>query len=241
MKTVSTPAGAPPSQANVLASAFAEKSTSIFLTVIKRIHGFAAMAQLSVATDDWLVGRDRHSEAAARIYAAAADLMSRQGYDAFSIDVLAAAVHCSPATIYRHTGGKTAIRDAVMGLQAERILNSVREAITGLTGPERIVTATTVALQHMRADPLAQIMRSMTTPPGHDWLTDSPIVTRFATEMVGLTEPDPLAAQWLIRAFLALWYWPLKDTDAEDQMVRRFLGPPYTAGPNSVATGPTRV
>ncbi|GAC1402883.1 MAG: TetR/AcrR family transcriptional regulator [Mycobacterium sp.] len=178
--------------------------------------------------DDWLVGRDRHNEAAERIYAAAADLMSRQGYDAFSIDTLAAAVHCSPATIYRHAGGKAAIRDVVVSLQAERILDSVRDAITGLTGSERIVSATMVALQRMRADPLAQIMRSMTTPPGNEWLTDSPIVTTFANEMVGLNKPDPLAAQWLIRVFLALWYWPLKDADAEYQMVRRFLGPPYT-------------
>jgi AcrR family transcriptional regulator len=189
-----------------------------------------------MATDDWLVGRDRHGEAAERIYAAAADLMSRQGYDAFSIDELAATVHCAPATIYRHTGGKAAIRDAVMGRQAERILDSVREAISGLSGPERIVTATTAALQRLRADPLAQIMRSMTTFPGTDWLTDSPVVTRFATEMVGLSTPDPLAAQWLIRTFLALWYWPLKDANAENQMVRRFLGPPYAIDAHSVAT-----
>lgn len=191
-----------------------------------------------MATNDWLVGRDRHSEAAKRIYAAAADLMSRKGYDALSIDALAATIHCSPATIYRHTGGKTSIRDAVLGLQAERIVDSVREAITGLTGPERIVTATTVALQRLRADPLAQIMRSMNALPGDEWLNDSPIVTRFATEMVGLSTPDPLAAQWLIRAFLALWYWPLRDADAEDQMVRRFLGPPYTTDTNSVAQAP---
>ncbi len=182
-----------------------------------------------MTTDDWLVGRDRHSEAAERIYAAAADLMSRHGYDSFSIDALAAAVHCSPATIYRHTGGKAAIRDAVLGRQAERILDSVREAIGGLTGSERIVTATTVALQRLRADPLAQIIRSMATVPGDEWLSDSPMVTRFATEMVGLSTPDPLAAQWLIRTFLALWYWPLTDTDAEEQMLRLFLGPPYAA------------
>src|ERR1700739_2632592 len=118
-----------------------------------------------MATDDWLVGRDRHSEAAERIYAAAADLMSRQGYDAFSIDTFAAAVHCSPATIYRHTGGKAAIRDAVLGLQAERILESVREAIAGLPAPEPIAPAPTVPFQPRRADPLAQIMRSMATLP----------------------------------------------------------------------------
>lgn len=180
-----------------------------------------------MTTDDWLVGRDRHSEAAERIYAAAADLMSRQGYAAFSIDTLATTVHCSPATIYRHAGGKAAIRDAVLGRQAERILESVRDAIDGLTGSERIVTATTVALERLRADPLAQIMRSTATLPGDEWLGNSPVVTRFATEMVGLSTPDPLAAQWLVRAFLALWHWPLQDADAEHQMVRRYLGPPY--------------
>lgn len=188
-----------------------------------------------MATNDWLVGRDRHSEAAERIYAAAADLMSHQGYDAFSIDTLAATVHCSPATIYRHAGGKSAIRDAVLGRQAERILDSVRAAIAGLTGPDRIVIATTVALQRLRADPLAQIMRSMATLPGDEWLSDSPMITRFANEMVGLSTPDPLAAHWLIRVFLALWYWPLKDAEAEQQMVRRFLGPPYAVDTNESA------
>ncbi|GLP74077.1 hypothetical protein TUM20983_11870 [Mycobacterium antarcticum] len=44
--------------------------------------------------------------------------------------------------------------------------------------------------------------------------------------------PDRLAAQWLIRTFLALWYWPLKDADAENQMVRRFLGPSYEVDTN---------
>src|SRR5689334_14715983 len=119
-----------------------------------------------MATEDWLVGRARHDEAAERIYAAAAGIMSRHGYDAFSIDALSAAVHCSPATIYRHAGGKRAIRDAVLGRQAERILDSVRVAIEGLTGTERIVTATIVALERLRTDPLAKVMRSMATLPG---------------------------------------------------------------------------
>lgn len=181
------------------------------------------------ATGDWLIGRDRHTEAAERIYAAAADLMSRHGYDAFTIDALAATVHCSPATIYRHTGGKTAIRDAVLSRQAERILESVREAIDGLTGAQRIVTATTVALQRLRADPLSDIMRSTITLPGEEWFMKSPVVTRLANEMVGLATPDPLAAQWLIRTFLALWCWPIVDTETEEHMIRRFLGPPYDA------------
>ncbi|MGW0159147.1 TetR/AcrR family transcriptional regulator [Mycobacterium sp. NPDC003323] len=186
--------------------------------------------QRTTRPDDWLLGRDRHDEAAERIYAAAADLLTRHGYDAFSIDALAAAVHCSPATIYRHTGGKVAIRDVVLTRHAERILDSVRGAITDLTGSERVVMATTVALRRMRADPLARIMQSMVTPAGDGWIVDSPVVSDFAAEMVGLSTPDPLAAQWLIRAFLALWYWPLGDPDAEEQMVRRFLGPAYADG-----------
>ncbi len=188
------------------------------------------------ATGDWLIGRDRHTEAAERIYAAAADLMSRHGYDAFNIDALAAKVHCSPATIYRHAGGKTAIRDAVVSRQAEGVLESVREAIDGLTGAERIVTATTVALKRLRTDPLSVVMRSMTTLPGEEWLTSSTVVTRLADEMIGLTAPDPLAAQWLVRTFLALWCWPIADADIEEQMVRRFLGPPYDAS----STHPSR-
>lgn len=175
------------------------------------------------------MGGDRRSVAADRIYSAAVELMAQSGYDAFTIDALAAKVHCSPATIYRHAGGKTAIRDAVMSRQAEAVLESVREAIAGMTGAERVVTATTVALKQLRADPLAKIMRSMTSLPGEEWLTKSTVVTRLADEMVGLTTPDPVASQWLIRTFLALCCWPPADADTEDHMVRRFLGPPYDA------------
>lgn len=179
------------------------------------------------ATGDWLVGGDRRSVAADRIYSAAVELMAQSGYDAFTIDALAAKVHCSPATIYRHAGGKTAIRDAVMSRQAEAVLESVREAIAGLSGAERVVTATTIALKKLRAEPLAKIMRSMTSLPGEEWLTKSTVVTRLADEMVGLTAPDPVASQWLIRTFLALCCWPPADAATEELMVRRFLGPPY--------------
>src|ERR1700736_3100362 len=117
-----------------------------------------------MTTDDWLVGRDRHSEAAERIYAAAADLMSRQGYDAFSIDTLAATVHCSPATIYRHAGGRAAIREAVAMRTSSRIVGLVREAIKGLEGTERVVTAILVALEHIRAEPLGDLMMGSIRP-----------------------------------------------------------------------------
>ncbi|MBW0018147.1 MAG: TetR/AcrR family transcriptional regulator [Mycobacterium sp.] len=181
--------------------------------------------------DDWLLGRDRRSEAAERIYAAAADLIYRAGYEAFTIDALAAKVHCSPATIYRHAGGKAAIRDAVVSLQATRILDTVRDAIQDLSGTDRVVTATIVALQRMNADPLIALMRSIQLAPGSEWLTTSPAVTAFAAEMLGEDNPDPLATQWLIRVFLALWCWPLKDAAAERAIVERFLGSSYRIQP----------
>lgn len=177
--------------------------------------------------DDWLVGRDRRSEAAERIYAAAADLISRQGYEAFTIEAVAARVHCSPATIYRHAGGKAAIRDAVVAIQAARIVDTARDAIKDLSGPDRVVTATIVALQVLQSDPLAQLMRSMHATPVSEWITNSPAVTGFAAEMLGPDNNDPLAAQWLIRVFLALWCWPLNEPAAQRAMLQRFLGPPF--------------
>ena len=180
--------------------------------------------------EDWLVGRDRRSEACERIYVAAADLISRRGYDGFTIEALAEKVHCSPATIYRHAGGKAAIRDAVIALQAARIVDTTREAIKELTGPERVVTATIVALERLRADPLAQLTRSTQAAPINDSITESPAVTGLAAEMLGTENPDPLAQQWLIRVFLALWCWPLKDPAAQTVMLQRFLGPAYANG-----------
>lgn len=180
-----------------------------------------------MAGTDWLVGRDRGAEATKRIHAAAAELITRHGWEAFTIDALAAQVHCSPATIYRHAGGKTAIRDAVVAIHAARTVETVREAIRGLTGAERVVEATALALRRARSDPLTKALRSAHPPVESDWLPTSEAVAQFAAEMLGQQDQDPLAQQWLIRVFLALWTWPMKDSDAEYLMLKRFLGPPY--------------
>jgi AcrR family transcriptional regulator len=172
---------------------------------------------------DWLVGRDRHTEAAERIYAAAVDLIADVGYDAFTIEALATRAHCSPATIYRHAGGKTAIRDAVVAIQGTRIVDTVRDAIKDLTGPDRVVAATIIALERVRSHPMTQLFQSMNMNTSSDWLTNSPAVQAFAAEMLGPDNPDPLAAEWLIRVFLALWCWPLKDPEAEKEALRRFF------------------
>lgn len=175
---------------------------------------------------DWLVGRDRHDEATERIYAVAADLITRNGFDAFTIQGLAAKVHCSSATIYRHVGGKAAIRDAVTLRLSARIVETVRNSIVNLRGLDRVVTAVVVALEQIRSEPLGHlVMGSIRDAHDDQWLTDSPVVAALAQEMIGGADPDPAAAQWLIRTVLALWYWPVKNPDAELQMLQRFLNP----------------
>jgi AcrR family transcriptional regulator len=181
-----------------------------------------------VPRQDWLVGAERRAEAVERIHAAAAELVSRQGFEAFTIDALAAKVHCSPATIYRNVGGKAAIMEGVMHRMSVRIVEHVKEAITGLEGPDRVVTAILVALDHIRAEPLGPLMMGAIRPD-HDsgWLTSSPLVATLAEEMIGRS--DPLAAQWLIRATLALWYWPVKNRDTEREIAARFIGPCFSS------------
>ena len=155
-----------------------------------------------MARNDWMIGGDRRSEAAERIYAAATDLVSRTGFENFSIDALAAAVHCAPATIYRNAGGKKAILEAVTMRMSARIVEAVRTAIENLQGTERVATAIAVALAHIRAEPLGPLIMG-SIQPNHDgeWLTDSPGVADLAEEIIG--HVDPLAAQWLIRVTLA--------------------------------------
>ena len=185
-----------------------------------------------VVRGDWLVGGDRRTAASERIYAAATDVIARGGLEALDVDALAARVHCSRATIYRHAGGKAEIRDAVMTRAAARIIETVRLAVDDLSGSERIVTAITVALKEIRTDPLGQLMLNSIRVQEMGWLTDSPIVAGFATDLNGLTDDDPEAAQWIIRIVLSLMYWPIDDADAEREAVQRFVSPAF--GPRTV-------
>jgi AcrR family transcriptional regulator len=113
---------------------------------------------------DWVLGGERRALAAERIYSAAAELIVRHGMDAFDIDTLADRVHCSRATIYRYAGGKAQIRDAVVMRMAGHIVETVRRAVDQLSGPERVVTAITVALNQIRADPMRRLMLDATPP-----------------------------------------------------------------------------
>ena len=59
------------------------------------------------------------------------------------------------------------------------------------------------------------------------WRTDSPIVSGFATDLIGLADDDPEAVQWTIRIVLSLMYWPIDDVDAEHPIVQRFVSPAF--------------
>lgn len=177
--------------------------------------------------EDWLVG-DRQAAAAERIYAAATELIARGGLEALDIDVLAARVHCSRATVYRHVGGKRQIADVVLARAADRVVAKVREGIAGLAGRERAVTAIAVGLEYTRTDPLGRFMaESLRGVDQMGWLTDTPVFADLATDLVGVAATDRDAGQWVMRVMLALIYWPVADHRTERELVDRFVGPAF--------------
>lgn len=181
-----------------------------------------------VDRSDWLVGGDRRTLAAERIYDAATDLIASDGLDAFDVDALAARVHCSRATIYRHAGGKGEIRDAVLRRSAASVVETVGNAVDGLSGAERIGRAITVALRQIRAHPLRESMvESLRSGRGMTWLAESPVVAGFATDLNGLTEDDRDAAQWILRVVLSMLCWPVHDAEAERRVIERFVLPAF--------------
>lgn len=173
--------------------------------------------------EDWLIGQDRSRAASDRIYAAATELISEKGFEGLSIEALAERVHCSPATIYRQVGGKAIIREWIINRASQSVLRSVRQAIDGLTGPDRVVTAIEVTLENVRAHPLGDLMMGAIGPDNREWVVSSPLVAALAEEMIG--HADPLAGNYLVRVTFALWYWPVEVREAESELIRRFIGP----------------
>lgn len=177
--------------------------------------------------DDWVLGGDRRTAAAERIYAAAADMVLRDGLDAFDVDALAQRVHCSRATIYRHAGGKAQIRDAVLLRIAAGITDTVRREVDGLSGPQRVVTAIGVALQQIRSDPVRRLMMSSSKAPQLSDLHSSPVLSALAAELTGITDDDPAAALWIVHVVMSLAYLPLGDEQVEADILQRFVLPAF--------------
>ena len=177
--------------------------------------------------NDWLAGGDRHDLATERIYAAAAELIAKRGLEKFNLDSLARAAHCSRATLYRHAGGKTQIRDEVLARSARRINSAVMKSARGLIGGDRIVEAVTVALREIRSDPVASQVFAPGRPGNAALLVDSGLLARFAAESAGLNPDDTAASQWINRVTLSLLFWPGHDEAAETRMLRAFVSPAF--------------
>jgi AcrR family transcriptional regulator len=188
-----------------------------------------------MSRDDWLFDDGRRAAAIERIYAAATELIYRDGMDAFNVDVLAATTHCSRATIYRYVGGKKDIREAVLARAATRIVETVRASVEGRTGADRVVTAIEVAVAEIRADPAGQLFVESARSGGWNWLTASEAVADFASELTGIADDDPHAAQWILRMVLSLLLLPDTDSRAEHALLQRFVAPAFaeSGGPQS--------
>ncbi|KUI23078.1 transcriptional regulator [Mycobacterium sp. IS-1496] len=181
--------------------------------------------------DDWVVGGDRRGAAAERIYAAAVDLVVTDGLNAFDIDTLASRLHCSRATIYRYAGGKAQIRDAVLTRLAGGVIETVRHAVANRSGSDRVVTAIVVALEEIRSDPMRKLLMSATSAPGLGELHSSPVLRQLAADLTGITEDDPVAAQWIVRVVMSLAYWPNPDPRDERELLLRFVAPAFDGPP----------
>lgn len=180
---------------------------------------------------DWLTGGNRHDKATEQIYEVAAQLAAVDGLDRLSIDAIAGRAGCSKATVYRHTGGKIAIRDGLLIRAMARVLNSVREQVRSMTGKERVVAAILLSVRAVRSDP---VFSSMTrrTPAARvleQKILNSPALPATAAELAGLPSDDPLAAQWLVQLMVALLFFPTSDPVAEEAIVHRFVAPGLVA------------
>jgi AcrR family transcriptional regulator len=190
-----------------------------------------------MSRDDWLFDDGRRAVATERIYAAATELIYRDGIDAFNVDTLAAATHCSRATIYRYVGGKKDIREAVLARAATRIVETVRASVAGRTGSDRVLTAIEVAVAEIRADPAGQLFLDSARGGRWNWLATSQAVAGFAAELAGLAGDDAHAAQWIVRLVISLLLWPGVDPTAEHQMLRRFVAPAFAESSSSHSSG----
>lgn len=175
---------------------------------------------------DWLTGGDRAALAVERIHAAAGDLIARHGMAGLSIDQVAARAGCSRATVYRHVGGKAALRDAVLAGATARIAAGIATAVADLTGAERITGAITAALAAVRADRVATAFLDAAAPREIDrFLASDPRLADAAADLTGAR--DPQAGRWIVRVVLSMLFWPAGDAAAERAAIERFVLPAF--------------
>ncbi len=174
---------------------------------------------------DWVVGGDRHAAAAERIYAAATDLVLREVSTPWTSTrwPRPCTVPGRPSTATRVA---KQIRDAVLMRLSAGIIGAVRDAVDGLVGRQRIVTAISVALEQIRSERLRRLMFASRVPQVGG-LHSSPVLSRLAADLTGITDDDPHAAQWIVRVVVSLAYWPIDDPRDEEEAIRRFVAPAF--------------
>ncbi|WP_243841530.1 TetR/AcrR family transcriptional regulator [Mycobacterium sp. DL592] len=174
------------------------------------------------------MGADRRAAGAERIYAAAAELIARDGFDQLDIESLAKMAHCSRATLYRHVGGKAQILEQVLARNARRISQTVLAAVEGLAPDDRVIEAIVVAMREIRSDGvMAQLLASRRQRDLAIFINSATIAS-FATENTGLDTADGMAGQWITRVIFSMLLWPGADLETEAEMLRRFVRPAFT-------------
>ena len=99
-------------------------------------------------------------------------------------------------------------------------VDTVREAVVSLHGPERAQVAIEVALREIRADPVtSQFIRSGRFLEGTRLVLHSPVVARIAAELIDLDPTDKVPAALAVRSVLALLIWPASTPELEIQMI----------------------
>ncbi|WP_207841452.1 TetR/AcrR family transcriptional regulator [Williamsia soli] len=169
---------------------------------------------------DWLVGSDRSDTARARLIDLAGALIAERGIDRFDINDLATRAHCSRATIYRHTGGKKQLIEAVFLHTSTRITTTVTEAVAEMSGTDRARTAIAEALTQIRTDRIArQFLRSQHAIDGARAATDSAAIRAIAAQLIGLDPTNIIVSSLAVRTFLALVLWPPTDPADETHLI----------------------
>ena len=171
-------------------------------------------------TDDWLLGSARAETARNRLVEIAGTLIAQRGVDKFDLNELAARSHCSRATVYRHTGGKQQLLEAVFVSTSTRLTHTVNAAVSDRTGLDRARTAIAVAVREMRSDRIArQFLRSRHVGQQALAASRSPALAEVAAALIGLDPADTITTSTAVRGVLALVLWPPADNADEPHLI----------------------
>ncbi|MGK9273987.1 TetR/AcrR family transcriptional regulator [Williamsia muralis] len=169
---------------------------------------------------DWLVGSDRTDVARERMLNLAGALIAERGIDRFDLNELAARAHCSRATVYRHTGGRTRLLEAVFTHTSSAIAETVGHAVAGLAGEQRAQTAIAVTLGEFRTNRIArQFLRSRHVLDGAKAATRSPVLWAIAAELTGIDPANTIASSLAVRSVLTLALWPPANPADEPHLI----------------------